>query len=433
MACIEGEGRLSPAFRLFLPLFIFVLLAAFPQATNAQFAFDWGGSASLESGYEHDGESGDPVLENIDSLWLSVDIAKTVSLFLQGSFVSNLDRPYLFDADIARLSFKLSRVPLMDSEVGVDVGRFNFNDFSGYLLNHKADGVRIGFDFPYASLSFAAAYTGFVIKPNSTILMSLSDSADANDDGVTFAPPRLIGEFLSRFPDAVFGQDIVLSGIAQQDLRKSADLVTGGKRVNTQYIGLGSEGSISARLFLHVFGYLGFGTIGDDTYILSNFEGLGLRWYWEEFFSSRIQARLLRSSGDKNTTSLYEGKKHWSGAFLPISNLDLGIVFTPRMGNITLVDFGYSMKPIKRLQTEVRGIMFFRTEPGAISENGIDAADTSDHFLGPELDLTASFRLFSDAGLSLGIGSFFPASGSAGAFVDNSPRYKATIKFNMTF
>lgn len=433
MACNEGEGRGSTARRFVLPLFILVLLSAFPRESHAQFAADWGGSASLESGWDYDGNEGNPVLEQIGTLWASLDYAKTASLFLQGNFTTNVDRPYLFDIDMARLSFRIPRFPLLDSEIGVELGRFVFTDFSGFLLNHKADGARLALDFSYSSLSFAAAYTGFLLKPNSTIVLSRSDSFEASDDDVTYAPARALGVFLARIPDSVFDQDVVLSCILQQDLRPTSELVTGGSRVNTQYLGLGTEGPITNRLFLHVFGYVGMGTIGNDTIIFSDFEGLGLRFYWEEFFHTRVQFRVLRSSGDKGTFTLYEEKKDHSRAFLPISKQDTGIVFSPRMANITLVDFGYSLKPIDRLQTELRTILFFRTETGAISEGGLDSTDSVDHFLGPEFDLTANFRLYSDCGLSLGIGSFFPASGTKGAFYDDTPRYKATIKFFMTF
>jgi hypothetical protein len=348
--------------------------------------------------------------------------------------VNNLDRAYLFDLDIAKLSWRFPREPEPDAATVVDAGRFLFSDFTGQVLSHKADGLRVEWGFPFTNISAAAAYTGLVVKPNSTILMSLSDAKDSVDDDVYYGSPRLIEVVTLRVPAGVFGQDFVLSLAAQQDLRAyDSEAEAAVDRVNTFYTGLGTEGALFSSLYLDLFGYLCFGTVG-ETRLFAQLYGAGLRYFRQEFYSSRFEGRLLYAGGENNTDGFYKGSTDGeSNQFFPISKKDTGIVFSPRLANITLLELGYSLKPLSLVQAGFQTFLFWRSTAGPISEGGLDPADMKDRFLGAEFDLTANWKLRSDVGLSFGFGLFFPAGGSGGAFLDDTPRFKGTIDAVLSF
>jgi hypothetical protein len=395
---------------------------------------DFGGSVKAMTGFEHDGNDGVFLLEDTLTLWFSAHRGEFFSLTVQGSMVNNLDRPYLLDLDIAKLSWRFAREPEPDAATVVEAGRFLFSDFSGQVLSHKADGIRVEWGFPFTNISAAVAYTGFQVKPNSTILLSQSDAQEAVDDDVYYGSPRLVEVLTLRVPDGLFGQDFALGLAAQQDLRSyDSDSGDADDRVNTFYVGLGTSGSVFSTLYLDLFGYLGFGTVGESR-VFSGMYGAGLRYFYREFYNSRFEGRFLYAGGEENGIGFYKAPADGeSNQFYPISKRDTGIVFSPRPSNITLVELGYSLKPLPSVQAGVQCFLFWRSVAGPISEGGIDPADTTDRFLGTEFDITATWKLRSDVGFSFGFGTFFPAAGSGGAFLDAAPRFKGTIDAVLSF
>jgi hypothetical protein len=102
--------------------------------------------------------------------------------------------------------------------------------------------------------------------------------------------------------------------------------------------------------------------------------------------------------------------------FIPVSVEPVGLVFTPQLGNLFYITGSYSLKPLsfleagmgERFQTKLDLYMFFRSSDAPISEAGVDPTATS-LYLGTEADLTLNYRLFSDVGMSLAAGLFFPS------------------------
>ena len=414
-----------------LPLLV---LVCFPSAAVWPESFiDYGGSLAVTAGVENDGIETEALLEDTLSLWVSATLGR-FTLMAQGSMVNSLERSYLFDLDAAKLSGRFPGSPDPDSEFAFDAGRFIFSDFTGYILNDKADGLRLEWNFPFTTVALAAAYTGWVIKPNTTVMMSQSDAIDSLDSEIYYAPPRLIETLLLHVPEAFLGQDLRITWIAQQDLRREEDYLLPGDKVNTYYFGVGADGPVLKNLFYDIFGFAGMGTIAHDTHIFSGFFGAGLKYYRQDALSTRYEMRVLYAGGEKGAARFYSdiGRTE-SSQFLPISKRDTGIVFSPRMSNIAMLELGYALKPLEPLQIDIRGFGFWRAATGPISESGVDQTDRDNRFLGLELDTRAEWRFYSDFGVTAGLGLFLPASGSLGAMYDDSLRIKFTLEAVFAF
>src|SRR5208282_1258167 len=148
--------------------------------------------------------------------------------------------------------------------------------------------------------------------------------------------------------------------------------------------------------------------------------GGGVRVFLPSILSSVIAARVLFASGDPNATSVAEGASTGFSVFTPISRPVLDNVFSPQLSNLVDVEASYSLKPlsnlgtglVQKLQTSLQTDVYFRPTPGAISEPGIPAGNTS-AYLGTEMDLSANFSPLSDVGSSLWAGVFLPGSAFA--------------------
>jgi hypothetical protein len=129
--------------------------------------------------------------------------------------------------------------------------------------------------------------------------------------------------------------------------------------------------------------------------------------------------------------------------FTGMSDPGLGLVFAPRLGNLIAANAAYSFRPLSaadsagpgRLQLQVFGYAFFRERNGAISESGLRAA--SNHaYLGAEANLAVRYRPFSDLGLGLDGGVFFPNTWSDDPAFDPDRRgveYLARLTTSFSF
>jgi hypothetical protein len=246
------------------------------------------------------------------------------------------------------------------------------------------------------------------------------------------------------FPD-ILGQSLDFVALMQKDLRDGKSIIPEGEeekappeggvggRVDTQYFGLGLSGGLGTNWYFDLFSYLGTGRIlsyvassesaTDYVYryqtVVSVLAGFGLRAYFEQALFSRLSVRGLFSSGDSDQSSYLEGNTSgFATTFVPISLSDVGLIFTPRLGNIFLIELSYSLKPfanargriLKNLQFQLDGLdgtSFFRSSTGPISEAVIDPGSNS-LYLGSELAGRIDFRPTSDLGIGLSGGLFFP-------------------------
>ena len=418
------------------------------------------------------------------SLWFTSYLGQNYTFTSSGSysFFYSYDNgageiiPYLFDIDLFNLYGKFPAVPekgqagpggQKPSLFSFRLGRFNTADFSQYVLNHKIDGFKLVFGYPNAVLSMSLGYTGFLAKPNSSILLSKADYTDSNNSKVIFASPRAIGIANLTLLN-IFRQELSFSLIFQQDLRKaligselgasmypasvieegeeSLDTSAGGL-IDTQYIGLGAKGMVIPSLYYRAFSYLGTGrTLSyiDNAYtyepILSFLGGARVRYFISSFLNSYAELNFLYASGDSTDSSFAEGNiDKQENAFLPISSYSTGLVFSPKLENIFLVKTEYSALPLKDIQTVVGMYSFFRSTKGPISEAGINTNSTS-LYLGTEIDGTVNYKPFSDLGLAFSTGVFIPNSSapdistpSAFSSTERGIEVKGKLEFSLAF
>ncbi|HEC61854.1 MAG TPA: hypothetical protein ENI27_06325 [bacterium] len=392
---------------------LFVYLMVFFPLLAYGFGIDIGGNLANASALSGSAEPVELTFlqQNKASLWLEMEFGSYLGLALQGSYLFDLERPVFFDLDYLHLYGV--------GQVSFNVGRLRFSDFSGMVLAHTLDGGRIKVALPILTASAAVGFSGLVQKPVSSIIMTKSDLNDQADDSMFFAPQRLIEMVDVKFPELFWRQDVTVSVLLQQDLRAQTKVVSGGGKLSSQYFGVGLAGPLVVPLYYSAYFYLGAGGY-QDTLLLSILSGGKVSLYLEQVLSSRIELSGLYASGDETLDEFYEGRASGtSGLFTPISPPAFGLVFSPQVGNIWLLGLDYTIKPfsktgskvMKNLQTSLKGIAYFRSTAGPISEGGL-ATDSSDLYLGTEVDGRISFRPMSDLGAALVFGFFIPNSAS---------------------
>jgi hypothetical protein len=362
--------------------------------------------------------------KDILALWLDAELNPRLSLTVQGSYTFTQDRPYLFDVDILKLQ---GRYPLRNSSVlEFSLGRFQGADFTALLFNDNLDGVQVSWHPARANLSLTVGFLGLELQPVSTVSMSWADRRAELSNDIALAPPRMLEMLQVELPELFGRQTMTTALIAQQDLRKEGILSEGpsgefsnmGGRLSTEYLGVALRGPLTEALYYDLFGYLGTGRMLSYSaidvayryeWILSGLVGGGVRYFREQWLSSNFELRLLLATGDKDfADSFIEGNRNGlATVFQAISQPELTLLFSPRLGNLVMAEASYSLKPVASLQTILKGIFFLRPTLGPISDPSVDPASSS-RYIGTEIDLTARWRLFSDLGLAFTAGAFLP-------------------------
>ena len=136
---------------------LFVCLMLFLPLSSYGFNIDIGGSIANASTLA--GSAAPPGLvflqQNKASLWLAMEFDDYLGLALQGSYLFDLERPVFFDLDYLHL--------YRNGQVGFNIGRLRFADFSGMVLDHTLDGARISVALPILTASIAVGFSGLVL------------------------------------------------------------------------------------------------------------------------------------------------------------------------------------------------------------------------------------------------------------------------------
>ncbi|HOV37267.1 MAG TPA: hypothetical protein PLG79_00970 [Spirochaetales bacterium] len=412
----------------------FLLFILFAGSIFAEVSFDYGGEVRTLIGWEDPGDGF--LLEGEPAVWVVGDLSSHISLEARLRILSTLDRSFLFDLERGVVSVKLPQYPTLDSQFLFKGGRIVLSDFSGFILDHRLDGAYAQWEFPFTRIELGGGFTGWLPRETADIKLSLSDALDEDDEDVQYAPPRLVEVATLTVPALLFSQDIILSIVLQQDLRQNEPERPPARsdRVYTYYTGLGSTGYWARELYCSVFGYLEWGTVGQDTRLFSGIYGISAAWKPQGEQKGKGEFRLVSSSGDDRISSFYSSSEvKESNLFLPVSLQKTGIAFSPIVSNITFLEVRYGFSPLARVWTEAGMFFFFRTTGGPISESGLDTEDRADRFLGPELDLQTEWQIYSDLRIQAGLGLFIPASGRYGAFADHAPYSKGTLEVCVSF
>lgn len=440
---------------------LILAIGAMPAFTAS---FDFGGLASNTTGIQRRADASPAIVQSDSaSLWMQTAFGSAFLLSGQVGFDFTLS-PLLVALDADSLNLQAS---FPSPQTGVSIyrytlGRARFSDFAGQVLDQNADGLAMTVEFPIASVSFGAAYTGLLLKPSSRIGLSRADVNDVANPAVILGTPRLLQMVQVTFP-SVLRQRITLEAIAQEDMRdtvldlatpSTTDLVklgdttfdpSRGGPVNTQYFGLGLDGGTAGSLYYSLHGFLQTGQVLQFTGaayqqvpVVAYLASLGLRYYAPRLFSSAVSATFLIASGDEDATTIVEGNTlGQSTAFTPITRGSFAYVFSPQLTNVMIAEARYSLKPLAALgaaladtlQAQLRADVFLRPTTGAISEPGVSAGN-AEPYLGTEADLILTARPFSDLGLSFTAGVFLPGS----AFGPSAPvQYKAGLEASLSF
>ncbi len=424
------SGGMDKRFFRFLPAAAAVVLLA--AAAETAGAYDFGLTTDNTFRGSYDDTSGMvPLFEHKDSLWLRSSLGEVMTLDAEGSFLLYMaeeDDRFTVDSQ----SFQVDQlsldgvIPLGKAggkpvSAPVNMGRFPIADFTGKVLVHTVDGASLGLSRGKLSVGSTVGYTGLLPVNATTFLMTDSDSdALAKDREVLpdRAPERLLETVQFTASEFFLRQTFTLMGIFHQDIRPSRKLAEDGGRANTRYIGAGLSGPLGGDFFWKGWGYLNSGKLSGDR-VLAYMAGGGVDWYLAQFLSSKLAVQGLFASGDGDYTQFHEGNSSGAAkAFVPVTAGAPAQVFMPQYSNLFYIKGSWGMKPLAgsgsalgdHFFAEFSGGPFFRAVNDPISADGVDA-DYSGLYLGSETDLTIRMRLFSDLGLSLSGGIFYPGKG----------------------
>ncbi len=334
----------------------------------------------------------------------------TLELATQLGYLYTDDRPYLFDVDLFRLrgvypTLIAGRAGLLEQTFG----RYRFSDPSGRVLSHLADGFGMGVRYPSWNLNFGFSTTAFQLNPSSSIRMTDADVADADDSDLRFGPGRGIGMIELGIPELLGAHGLRVGLTAQTDLR-SPEL--DDETIDSVYYTLVLAGPVVGALYYDLNATLmqarsTVGTEEEDT--LGVQAGARLRYFAEQFLSSRAVLSVLYASGDKDDNI---------SRFRPISRGSAGTVFTEKIEDLVVTELGFSLRPFSAMgngaaagiQTGVNWKSFFKaTELTADDTANLGVLEPGEgQWYGNEIMLSISARIFADLGIGLSGGVFLP-------------------------
>ena len=408
--------------------------------TGSLFAFDFGGNIDEALIYSATGPVG--IVNSLKTtLWTTAGLQSSTLFNARISYTNQafgdteippdpVAFPFMFDIDELSLSFNYPGGR-------ITAGRFLLSEPTRVIFGHKVDGFSLRHTISPMTLRLSFGYTGFLWKNVSVVSPSIADQFYAQSGDDDLGSPRLVGVFTLN-PVAIFNQTILLGALVQEDLRNQDSAIVEGDTekqpglgglLDTQYVFGKLSGPILSNLFYSAYGAYGLGrslAYIDGLYQYSSIGsflvGVDFQLYLLELAYSFIQLKGVYASGDADTTAFRESNTSGNlTTFISLTGLPTGLVFSPNPGNIAFGELSYSVKPasgsalelLSTMQVSAKALLFFRSTTGFVSEAGIPA-DSSEQYLGSEIDLTINSRPFSDFGFSISGGVFFPST----AFVD---------------
>lgn len=335
----------------------------------------------------------------------------------QLSYTWTDERPYLFDVDLLRLHGTYPGIVGRNAQLQTTLGRFRFTEATGAIFNHTADGAALRLTANRLRMELASGYTGLLLNPSSSIRMSAADSFETDDDDTFLGPARAFGMFSIGIPQLVGRQTVQLSVVGQRDLR---ELVHGAEDtediVHSGYYSVRADGPLVPNLFYDVFLILSTGTqelAGEVENTRGLLASARVRLFRQDLAFSRAAFRVAYASGKDDNFDPYT----------PIVRLVPGTVVALPLQNMILGELSYSLRPFsgspsqaaRNIQTGMSARSFFTATDQVPATSGVKLQDPG-RWIGNEIVLNLSGRLFMDLGFSLSGGVFIPETGSFGVF-----------------
>jgi hypothetical protein len=338
--------------------------------------------------------------------WVSGPLGEKFNLYLSGKIrfaythgvggVSAWREPVaLPELDRSELTWQVSPV------LSCTVGRQGFRDPAGLTAGGLFDGVSAGLSAGGSRFTAGAYYTGLLGRDTAAIVMTGRDregyAAPVALDGTYFASRRVLGGVGWEHPGLGSRSSLALGLLGQFDLNGGED------RLHSQYISgrygvrLPVSTGVEAAWVLGIREASGGGAGGCCAG--SRGGSWGLPGAWED----RVSFRGLY-------TSPGEGAVLW--AFMPVTSLPQGQVFTPAAVGLSVVTGAYRLQPRRTVSLNAEYSYFIRTDTVSFRD-GRDVLEGTGYFLGGEVYAAARWFPLPDLALSAGGGAFFPRPGNA--------------------
>jgi len=459
---------------------VLVLLALLPASA---FAFDWGGSVENVL-YDLQTSTSTPnsTLSETPTvrLWANWSLGPGMGLLAKANLNDAFTLGYGGGTTLTNtVSGDLDY--LVFTTANLWVGRTDFREFSGTVLNTKLDGVQYLFPLPNLDLKVMAGTSATLFKSGNTIDISEDDTKDRqvleslSNPSSLWAPPRLIADVEATARQWVPDQTFHAALLGQFDLRpgqpKDGDQANvqpdqrSGAPVSTAYLGTGGEGRIVGPLYWNAWIYVEGGTsltaVGPVVKVTNPDRSVSQYQTWKSSYLlgglGSVDLTLLlpsvnylvldlgvqmgswdsdgatpdtnnATSTTSTTPKLYTG---WVG----ITPTSTSLIFNPQPTNMIITQLLASIKVIDPLQLVSSTFLFARPTTAPIIEvptpNSIPVtyASSPELYLGVESDLSAVWRPTSDLGLSFALGIFAPNS----AAMNRNLETKEQTTFNLSF
>ncbi len=323
------------------------------------------------------------------AVWVAVDFTPELTLDAQVSYLNTNGPLNQVDVDVLTLS---GSTPVSGTGVVSWVaGRQHISDPTGLVLSHKADGVSVTLGTAAVTATVQGAYTGLLLKPESNLNMSAADIVDDGDDGVMWAPKRLVAGGELSFPEVIARQTPLVFFLAQFDLRSESSA-----RVSTQYTGLKLSGPLAGVLYYDAAAVLETGRDeAADASLLGLLGTAGVRYYDPKLAYARVEVRGLYASGMQGS---FDG-------FLPISEPTLAFAYAPPLSNLIGAQGSVSFKPFSASPAAALASVQLYAD-GMVVLTAVDPV-----YSGTLLEAGVRARPFSDFGLALKYGVWLPDGG----------------------
>ncbi|MFP3043679.1 hypothetical protein LQZ19_17840 [Treponema primitia] len=392
-----------------MSLFIFyILLFAVPCC----FAADFGLVLNAAPEYGFDGQSTDSSgnfsFTGTASPWVSGVLRPGLSYYLSGRVYFEYEDSAVKTPSLAELErTELNWRPL--PAVFVSIGRQRFADPAALIAAGLFDGVNGSVSAGKARLQAGVFYTGLLYKESEKIIMNVTDLAnygkvlDYGDMGTYFASRRLLAAVTGEFPDLTSRTSLAVQGLAQFDLNNEPNAL------HSQYL----VGRYIYRpvepLALNLAASVGLMEVEGADMRTSFAAQAGVNWEPPGSLSDIAELRLRWTSGAVNDVI---------AAFLPVSGISQGEIFTPRISALLSLKAAYTARLHEKVSASAQASYFIRTDTVTYRDTDIDLLSSS-YLLGGEMYGSVGWALDSTIQFTAGGGAFFPRWG--GAFKTDAP------------
>lgn len=325
---------------------------------------------------------------------LSYDFALTAS---EGK--ATLVEPYRFDVALLRW---VQSVKLDKALFNYELGRRRVVDLTGLQYDSRMDGLRAELLTDRVELWGGAEYTGLVVKKNSNVQVGSTDLANAKNDAVVFAPPRLVAYLGTAFPELFLRQDLSAELSGQFDL--GADRSAG---VSNYQLALRLKGPVALGFSEQLFAV---------AQLVQTNGSLGFAW----MAGGRLQWKLDLPGASLGLSGLVSsGQGGGASSFVTTAGRSLTTALVVKAGNVADLGLDFACSPLPKLSLGAKVVGLFRTSDQTLGLSGMKASSTG-RFLGVEPSLFGYWDLAQEFYCSLSAGVFVPYAGGDGAATFNA-------------